>query len=378
MNIDSETRQRQAATITAELVGAESLHRLVQVMLDHEIPPAFLWRRNVDPVEREAGDLAARLGSAVRSPAAERRVRDVLAGMPGLERDPAKALMQLATSPGYFEIPDSLLDAPSPSSRVFSALPHLMDRLDHRALVHLNGLRAKPGAVFVNEYALSYHQLLRRGFSSHVNDALLGYLFQLQRTNAVELRAAIDERRLRLAKDYLEYLERDYWYGPHLTEDVLDRPDTRPSTLVHRWTDPDDPRRLFDPSEEFAIRLTLDGQIRTIEAEELVAQDRATTGSQFVLVRYLHAQRDISEHVFIHVDGAVRAYLPDIYARRRSVHGFPPHDKDLPSRYRKLFRVDGTITTSEWSQIVALWFRGNHLATEALEQLAGVHEAAGA
>lgn len=375
MNIDAGTRQREAATIVEELVGAESLHRLVQLMLDHEIPPAFMWRRTATPVDRDADELRTRLASAISSEAAERRVREVLADVPGLERDNANALMQLATAPGYFEIPDTLLEVPSRSSRVLSALPHLVDRLDNRGLLDLAGLRATPGAVFINEYALSYHQLLRRGFNSHVNDALLGYLLQLQRKRAMELRVAIDERRLRLTKDYHEYLERDYWYGPHLTEEVLDSPDPSPSALIHRWADPDDPRRIFDPSEEFAIRLTLDGQTRTIEAEELVAPERAKTGSEFVFVRYLHAQRDISDRVFIHVDGAVRAYLPEAYARRRGAQGFPPHDKDLPSRYRKVFRVDGSITTGEWSQIVALWFRGNHLTIEALEQLAGVHEA---
>lgn len=35
-----------------------------------------------------------------------------------------------------------------------------------------------------------------------------------------------------------------------------------------------------------------------------------------------------------------------------------------------MFRVDGDIATDDWSQIVALWFRGNNLATGFLDDLA--------
>lgn len=370
MNIDVAARQSQATTITEELIGGEALHRLAQGMLDHEIPPAFLWRGIVPPLNVEAEALQAKLELAVESNGKMSAVRSVLAGMPGLDRDPTKALLQLATSHAYFEIPETLLGLPSKTSRVFSAIPQLAGRLDDRGLVHLTDLRATPRAVLLDGYALSYHQLLRRGFGSHVNDALLDYLLRLRRQMGLELRAAIDERRLRLAKDYREWVERDYWFGPHLTEEVLDAIDPKPTTLVHRWADPDDPRRLFDTSEEFTVRLTLDGRIRTVEAEELVVPRRAASGSSFILVRYLHAQRDISRRVFIHCDGAVRAYLPETYERRRNLQGLPRNDKDLVSRYRKLFRVDGDIATDEWSQIVALWFRGNHLALEALEGLA--------
>jgi hypothetical protein len=41
------------------------------------------------------------------------------------------------------------------------------------------------------------------------------------------------------------------------------------------------------------------------------------------------------------------------------------------AKYRKVFRVDGSISTGEWSDIVAKWFRHDHLAGEYLETLAG-------
>jgi hypothetical protein len=370
MQIDARARQDEAVTIAAALVGPEALGRLVQVMLDHEVPPAFMWRGIAKPLDTEADALRAQLASALDAGSMEARVRSVLEGIPGLERDDVKALLQLATWQGYFALPDTLLSAPSVTSRVFSAVPQLRDRLDDRGLLDLARLRATPGALFVGEYALSYHQLLRRAFGSHVNDALIGHLLRLQRADGLALRAAIDDRRLRLARDYRVWLERDYWFGPHLSEKVLDGPEREPSTLVHRWGDPDDPRRLFDSSEEFSIRLSREGGTRTIEAEEVVAPERATSSSGSILVRYLHAQRDTSRHMFVHCDGAVRAYLPYNYALRRDSQGLPRNDKDLVAQYRKVFRVDGDIATDDWSQIVALWFRGNNLAIEALDDLA--------
>ncbi len=39
------------------------------------------------------------------------------------------------------------------------------------------------------------------------------------------------------------------------------------------------------------------------------------------------------------------------------------------NRYRKVFRIDGEVSTDEWSDIVAKWFRHNELAGEYLSGL---------
>lgn len=137
MNIDIKARNMQAAAITEELTS-------------HEVPPLFMWRPIAAPLAEEAEALRSSLESAISSNAAQGRVKEVLAGIPALERDIAKAVLQMATSPGYFEIPDSLLGVPSKSSRVFSALPNLAERLDEPGLLHLAGLRATPRAVFID------------------------------------------------------------------------------------------------------------------------------------------------------------------------------------------------------------------------------------
>lgn len=84
-------------------------------------------------------------------------------------------------------------------------------------------------------------------------------------------------------------------------------------------------------------------------------------------MRYLHAIRDTKRGVFVHCDGAVRGYTEEEYAlraQRAYVTG-----RQSASRYRKLFRIDGAITASEWGDLTAKWFRHNRLILEYLESL---------
>jgi len=50
---------------------------------------------------------------------------------------------------------------------------------------------------------------------------------------------------------------------------------------------------------------------------------------------------------------------------------YPTTAADFPrrgrsTRYRKVFRLDGTISTDDWSLVASLWFRGNQLILEYL------------
>lgn len=88
-------------------------------------------------------------------------------------------------------------------------------------------------------------------------------------------------------------------------------------------------------------------------------------GPDLVLARYLHAIRDVSQHQFIHCDGAVKAYTREGYPR--VAEQFAARGRGL--HYRKVFRMDGKIETDHWSQVAALWFRGNQLVVEYLSGL---------
>ena len=88
---------------------------------------------------------------------------------------------------------------------------------------------------------------------------------------------------------------------------------------------------------------------KVVQMEELITP----SNDQFCdyrLLRYLHSIRDIENHTFIHCDGAVRVYNDEEFRARRG--------------------VDGSISTNEWSDIVAKWFRHDNLAGEYLATLA--------
>lgn len=82
-----------------------------------------------------------------------------------------------------------------------------------------------------------------------------------------------------------------------------------------------------------------------VQIEELCEHQSARQGG-LRPSRYLHAIRDTKRGVFVHCDGAVRGYTEEEYAlraQRAYVTG-----RQSASRYRKLFRIDGAITASEW------------------------------
>lgn len=270
---------------------------------------------------------------------------------------PDLSILEVATWYDYFEVPGAALRVPLPNSRVFTAVPHLWSRLDKDGLLHLEDLDAQPHGIFVDDYSLQYHQLMRRGFHSAVHTDLVALVLSIGEREDVTARLAIDERRLRLRSEHQEYFERDYWFGPPLRSDLIDDP----SEIGDSYFANPGPSRI-DPYVGLSTRWTWDGVSKTVEIEEYVLADAST--ESFVLARYLHAIRDISKHCFVHCDAAVKAYDRTTYPKVPAL--FRERGKGLD--YRKVLRLDGHLSTEDWSRVTASWFRGNTLI---LEYLAG-------
>jgi hypothetical protein len=172
---------------------------------------------------------------------------------------------------------------------------------------------------------------------------------------------AIDDRRLVTAAELRQQIEEDYWYGPRLTAAWLDDPYGVGRT-VHEF--PEDSAELLLGYHKFFAywRMNTDAE-KIVQMEELVETSRDKIAG-YCLLRYLHSIRDIRTQEFIHVDGAVRAYDDGAFALRSQET--MPTSTDA-NDYRKVWRIDGSISTDEWSGLAARWFRGNRLATEYLE-----------
>jgi hypothetical protein len=76
--------------------------------------------------------------------------------------------------------------------------------------------------------------------------------------------------------------------------------------------------------------------------------------------------RAVESGNFIHCDGAVRGYAPHELTLRRS-EMMPTTTRS--ARYRKVFWIDGAITTEEWSQIATKWYQRKRLVGEYLARL---------
>jgi hypothetical protein len=374
MSTTFETKLTASAArqLVVAVVGNDALESLVQAMLDQEVPPAFLARIG-GPVADVLSPIREAITEHYRSlaPEEQRKIANLFPPT-GYHRDLGMALTEFATHGAYFSLPHSIYRPQvDPASRVFVALPDLLSLVDERGLLRVNGMRVTRETVFVDGFALSFHQLLRRGFASNVNDTLMSALLEgVESGQITDLRVAIDERRLRLERDHQSWFEKDYWSGPPLRETRLDELNgTFPQVTVHgRPVGADAPP--WDPYDRFAVRWSLGpnpGE-KTMEAEELV-DEASASGVDLVLVRFAHAIRVTGSQAFRHLDGAVRAYAPEKYARRRGMQ-FATAGDGLNAYYRKVFRADGMMDAATWSDIIARWFRSNELALEYLSGLA--------
>jgi hypothetical protein len=349
------------------VLGEAAVDALIQAMLDIAVAPADLshasWPLLTGLRDRALGVLRADL--AGRTEHERQALRDRMPWHLQDERaDLASAILEMATRRRYFAVPCSVFGPPGPDSRVLLHIPSLKERTDDDGLIWCAGLDAQHQGLFIGNYAVHYHQFLRRAFSGNINDTLLRVVIEAGMRPGNSFRIAIDDRRLVPRHEFVHFIEEDFWWGPNLTSSWLDDRYTGGCT-VH--ADPEGDTALRGYSKFFAY-WRMDGEgSKVVQMEELVTPSAEQLCGYRVL-RYLHSIRDIGNHVFTHCDGAVRAYDAEGFSKRQA-ENMPAGTR--AAKYRKVFRVDGAISTGEWSDIVAKWFRHNQLASEYLETLAG-------
>ncbi|CCH74605.1 hypothetical protein BN11_4600003 [Nostocoides australiense Ben110] len=276
------------------------------------------------------------------------------------EEDLAEAVIEAAVTARYSTPGDRELVHPSANDRVLVAHRDLLARMDDDGLLDVGGLDARPSTIIHAGSALHYHPLLRRYFTSGINQDLIGTLIRAGGQPDSTVRIAIDTEHFTRAEDFRDSMEKDYWWGPALSSEALDDP-LQTGVTVH--ADPDS--GLTHEYPRFFVDWRRDKEGRKVVQMEELSDEPSSTRSGLRLLRYLHAIRDTDNAVFVHCDGAVRAYDPDSYTARcekQYVTG-----RESATHYRKLFRVDGAISTQDWSDIVARWFRHNRLASEYLK-----------
>lgn len=258
----------------------------------------------------------------------------------------------------------SIRDVISPNlekSLVFETYPELRDRFDADGLLHLDSdFTLSEGGIFYKDHVLHYHQFLRRGFASNPNYDFIGRFARYWRTacDTVAFRIGIDHGRLMKREHYVEFFERDFWFGPQFNVESLD--DVNAVGLTIHTRGPDSIFEMMNHLERTEFYWSHRSGIKSVEVEEISRQGYMLDG--YYLNRYIHSERDVERSVFRHLDGAVKVYSRDTYATRTSTH--------LPKETRtskvKVFRVDGEIELERWVELVSFFYRSNEMVVEYL------------
>jgi hypothetical protein len=147
-------------------------------------------------------------------------------------------------------------------------------------------------------------------------------------------------------------MEEDYWYGPKFNLARIDDPNDYGFTKHTGKT-----ATISDHSirSEFYRYVRNDEKIFEIE-EVVLPQHEEYNHESFIINRYVHSIRNMKNHHFAHLDGAVRIYRRENYDRRLAT--------DLPSSaksdyYIKLFKINGTISDNDWTELISHFFREN-------------------
>lgn len=101
------------------------------------------------------------------------------------------------------------------------------------------------------------------------------------------------------------------------------------------------------------------GGIKTLQIEELSGPDYSF--DHYYLNRYLHSERNIKSKVNRHLDGSVKIYLQNDYARRFNSH--LPKEKKSHKKV-KLWRIDGNVELENWIDFISFFYKGNEMIIE--------------
>ena len=198
---------------------------------------------------------------------------------------------------------------------------------------------------------------------------LLFVLCDLAAESDLAVWVALDPYRLSAIADVTYCLLADQWSGIQLTQANLDALDAHAvgTTSYHVAVSRSKALEFFYP----LVATSFDWTARRDDQQDAVKRlyvrefkpPTDGRGNQLVAVsnRELHAERDTASHAFTHVDGKVRRYPAATYG---VAHLTPRGAPGAHSHSRKLWRVDGRLSDSQWCDLVGLHFRHNELVAE--------------
>jgi hypothetical protein len=235
--------------------------------------------------------------------------------------------------------------------KVLDRFHELRKQLDEDGLLRpTRAMKLLRTGISYQGYLIYYHQFMRRGFAWSMNWKFFERLHSAMEGN--EVAVGIDTFRLIRLDQFRERMEEDYWYGPKFNLAKIDDPNDYGFTMHLGKTTTISDRSI---RSEFYRYVRNNEKIFEIE-EVALPQSGGSQQRDFIINRYVHSIRDMRNHHFVHLDGAVRIYSKGSYDRRVAT--------DLPSSaksdlYIKLFKLNGKILDSDWAELISHFFREN-------------------
>lgn len=179
---------------------------------------------------------------------------------------------------------------------------------------------------------------------------------------------ALDGDRVRVDLDGMGYGEFDTWYGPPFNDDIasiaLGNVKLRPPSDLSQVR----VGMFFASAYCVDIKWAQSGDIKTFQALELKDESVLISiqGIPHHPARYLHAEFDLGKDVFRHFDGAIQ-YLTsaEYFARRDSDFNMTyKGTRHVKPMSKKVFKLNGAITTKDWVELSSHFFAANPLMFE--------------
>lgn len=184
-----------------------------------------------------------------------------------------------------------------------------------------------------------------------------------------------DEIKIRLDVDNLKIdiqdsslLELDTWYGAIFNQDVGKISDQVVKLKPSYDFDDFDISSLFGGTYSVDVKWSSSQNIKTFQAEEFKTEsiNLRIDEELYFPVRYVHAEFDMNTNTFRHFDGAFHFYTEQEYYQRRDsdLNYNKKEYSQIKSRSKKLFKINGQISTETFVDLTSHFFSKNPLIYE--------------
>ena len=223
-------------------------------------------------------------------------------------------------------------------------------------LVPLSALKSVlPGVYEVDGFLVFANRLFRRNGSllNNLNDSFLSRYEKLPA--GLNPRISLDLDLIGLPGTAHQEFEYQYWWGPKFDNDLSN---IQPG-VSHFENEKYD--KLFANIRSTEFFWHSQDNRKTFECEEINEDPEIVSEEEQYHCRYVHSMMDAAAENIVHLDGAVRTYSDEKMIERM--------DTDISkaghhTEYKKLWRIDGTLSVSQWKELITHYFRDNMLIGE--------------